>query len=298
MKKNKEKQVETNENSLSLAEEAKNIEKEEALKKEKRKKSRGLEILRFIVIGVLCTAIDFFIQFALMKWAFPTLIEQGTWGEYLSWGLSVTIAFVVANIINFLFSRLWVYQNVDKNINTKSAGAFFAYLGLGAGGWLIGLGLQELGVWICNISFADIKITYDFTRVSFENLFQEGGLAFWAFCIIFAIKTVVTMVYNYLTRKLIIFKEPKKETELFEKPSTDEPLVVTASKEEEPAKEEGPHFTTKESFTRILHEEMDTMFGKPYYKAHASDARRLIHEELEAFEREHPTAKAKSNEQK
>ncbi|HBB05052.1 MAG TPA: hypothetical protein DCZ41_00395 [Firmicutes bacterium] len=291
MKKNKEKQIEANETPLSLAEEAENIEKEEALKKEKRKKSHGLEILRFIVVGILCTAIDFFSQFALMKWAFPSLIEQGAWGEYLSWGLSVTIAFIIANVINFVFSRLWVYQNVDKNINTKSAAAFFAYLGLGAGGWLIGLGLQELGVWVCNISFANIKITYDFTQVSFGNLFEEGGLAFWAFCIIFAIKTIVTMIYNYLTRKLIIFKEPKKEVEPFEKPSTDEPLVVTASKEEEPQKEERPHFTTKASFTRILHEEMETMFGKPYYKTYTSDARRLIHEELEAFEREHPTTK-------
>ena len=298
MKKNKEKQVETKEPSLSLAEEAKNIEKEETLKKEKRKKSHGLEILRFIVIGILCTAIDFFVQFALMKWAFPSLVAKGTWGEYLSWGLSVTIAFIIANVINFLFSRLWVYQNVDKNINTKSARAFFTYLGLGAGGWLIGLGLQELGVWVCNISFADIKITYDFTQVSFGNLFEEGGLAFWAFCIIFAIKTIVTMIYNYLTRKLIIFKEPKKEVEPFEKPSTDEPLVVTASKEEEPQKEEGPHFTTKESFTRLLHEEMDSMFGEPYYKAYSSDARRLIHEELEAFEREHPLTKTKSSDQK
>lgn len=295
MKKNKNNKVTEPEIALSLADEAKNIELEETKKKEKRKKSRGLEILRFVFIGILCTIIDFALQFVLMKWAFPALISKGAWGEYLSWGLSVTIAFLVANVVNFLFSRLWVYQNVDKSVNTKSAKVFFIYLGLGVGGWLIGLGLQELGVFVCNTCFADIDLTYDFTKVTFGNLFEEGGLAFWAFCIIFAIKTLITMVYNYLTRKLVIFKEPKKEEKPFEKPIEYAPLVVTATKEEvAPSKEEGPHFTTKESFIRILHEEMDATLGKPKYKAYESDARHLIREELEAFEREHPTSKPKA----
>ncbi len=292
MKNNKEKE-EMYTSPASLAEAAKSIEQEEIAKKEKRKKSRGLEILRFVAIGILCTLIDFVIQFVLMKWAFTSLIEQGTWGEYLSWGLSVTIAFIVSSVVNFFFSRLWVYQNVDKKINTKSAKAFFAYIGLGAGGWLIGLGLQELGVFVCNLTFTDIQFTYDFTKVSLATLFEEGGKAFWIFCIIFAIKTIVTMIYNYLTRKLIIFKEPKKEEKAAYalEPAPEEPLVITASDEEKPVKVEGPHYTTRESFMKILHEEMESLMGKPYKRTHAEDAKRMIREELEAYEREHPTKK-------
>ncbi len=291
MKKNKETTNAYN-SPASLAIEAKNVEREEALKKEKRKKNKGLEILRFVVIGVLCTILDFCIQFVLMKWAFAFLIEKEGWWEYLAWGLSVTIAFIIANIVNFVFSRLWVYQNVDKKINTKSFKTFLVYFGLGAGGWLIGLALQELGVLICNSFFPDLKLTYDFTKVNLLALFEEGAWAFWAFCIIFAIKTIVTMFYNYITRKRVIFKEPKGEEEPFLPLSNEEPLVVTAQEEiEKTPKYEGPRLITRSSFIEILREEIDAFYGKPQQKVYVSDAKRLIHEELEIFEREHSTKK-------
>ena len=157
----------------------------------------------------------------------------------------------------------------------------------------MGLGLQQLGVWVCNVSFPEIHLSYDFTKVSLGNLFNEGGLAFWAFVVIFAIKTLVTLIYNYITRKLIIFREPKKkEEDLYAKPSTLYPLVVTAVDDENKKPvDDRPHYTTKESFAKMLHEETDAILGKGKYRVNESDARRLINEELEAFEREHPTKK-------
>lgn len=293
MKKKKNKEL--TETPLSFAEEVNNIENAEAIKKERHKKSRGFEILRFIIVGIICTIIDFAVQFSLMKWAFPALVAKGAWGEYLSWAISVTVAFLVANFVNFFFSRLWVYQNVDKNINTKSAKAFFFYLLLGVGGWLVGLALQEIGVLIVNLSWPELALSYDFTKVTIGELFQEGGLAFWAFFLIFVIKTCVTMVYNYLTRKFLIFKEPKKEVAPYEKPSAGASFVVTTKEVPAEPVVEKPHYTTKESFKKILHEETSHFFSESQQKVYDTDARRLVREELSKFDDERRARQAAQN---
>lgn len=179
-----------------------------------KNKSLLLEIIRFLVVGVACTLIDFFVQFFLMKYAFVSFSSEGGengWGMWLAWCLSIIIAFVISTIVNFVLSRIWVYKNVDKNADTKSQKAWWAFFFLGVGGLLIGLGLQLLGVLICNNVWPDLGLSYEFYNVSWSSLFQEGGLAFWAFAIIFILKTAVTMVYNYITRKALIFKKPKEE---------------------------------------------------------------------------------------
>jgi len=181
-------------------------------KKSKKNKSLIREIIRFVVVGLICTIIDFFVQFFLMKYAFSLLSTQGGsngWGMWLAWSLSVTIAFIASTIVNFIFSRLWVYKNVDKNADTKSQKAWWAFFFLGVGGLLIGLGLQLLGVYVCNTLWPTLDLSYEFYNVSLSTLFKEGGLAFWAFAIIFVLKTIVTMIYNYITRKIFIFKKPQ-----------------------------------------------------------------------------------------
>jgi hypothetical protein len=50
----------------------------------------------------------------------------------------------------------------------------------------------------------------DVTQVSLATIFKGESVAFWAFVVIFCIKTLVTLIYNYITRKAFIFKAPKK----------------------------------------------------------------------------------------
>ena len=78
-----------------------------------------------------------------------------------------------------------------------------------------------------------VKIAYDITKVSWADLFNEGGMVFWAFVIIFCVKTLITMIYNYLTRKLIIFKSPKKVVEE-PAPVVEEPVVEEVKEEPKP----------------------------------------------------------------
>lgn len=266
-------------------------------KKEERKKSRFFEILRFLVTGVICTLIDAGLFFVLMKFVFNGLAALGGengYGGYLAWGISTTISFLVSCLVNFFLSRLWVYQNVDKKVNTKTQKAFWAYVGLAALGWLIGLGLQEVGVLLCNSLWPELKLSINFVKVSLGDLWNEAGLAFWAFVAIFVIKTCVTLVYNYLTRKLIIFKAPKKEENIYANPDSSKDMVVTLTPTEQKKKvteQEIPttknNLTTKESFYEILHEEIKNTFGKEQKKVDAIDAKKIIREEIENYENEH-----------
>lgn len=269
-------------------------------KKEKHKKSRFWEIVRFVITGGLCTIIDAGVFFLLMKFVFNGLAQEGGengWGGYLAWGISTTISFLVSCLVNFFISRLWVYQNVDKKINTKTPKAFWTYVGLSALGWLLGLGLQEAGVLLCNQLYPDLNLTVNFTQVSWTDLWNEAGLAFWAFAIIFVIKTCVTLVYNYLTRKFIIFKAPKKDELAFSNPKMSDGMVVTASEENNKKKNEEDkknksaakksQITTKESFQEIFHEEVNKTFGDKQKKVYEEDAVKIVREELQNYDEEH-----------
>ncbi|MCQ2772039.1 MAG: GtrA family protein [Bacilli bacterium] len=269
--------VETSEDvSLSVEEkrnativEADEAEKAISEKKEKKKKNIFGELFRFVVVGVICTLVDFGCQFGMLKVFENNLSTIDAWGSYVAFAIAILVAFIISTVVNFLFSRLWVFQNVDKNINTKSAKSFWTYVGLGAGGFFLGIALQEAGVFICDISMG-VKIAYDITKVSWADLFNEGGMVFWAFVIIFCVKTLVTMIYNYLTRKLIIFKSPRPVVETAPEP---EPVV------EEP-KEERPQLVTAASFRRMFNEELEARFGKGQQKMNRAKAWKMVNDEI------------------
>lgn len=277
--------------------------------KEKRKKSKLHEILRFIIIGILCTIIDFAIQYCLTKFVFAKIIpEQATWGGYVSYGIAVTLAFIVANIVNFGFSRLYVFQNVDKNINTKTQKAWWTYFGLGAGGWLIGVALQELGFWICNAAWK-LNLSLDITKISLLDALKNFDAATWAFIIVFCLKTCVTMVYNYETRKHLIFKAPKEDAPAeeekapAEKPSENKVVIETKTSESKPlAQEEAKpspasqekkedQLATSASVRKIFQEEVEKVLGPAPLCQSEDDTRKMVREEIDSYDKEHAEKK-------
>ncbi len=267
-------------------------------KKEKHKKSRFLEIIRFVIVGVLCTLIDAIIFYLLMRFAFPKLAEQGGndgWGGYVAWALATTISFFLSCIVNYLLSRVWVYQNVDRKINTKTPKAFWTYVGLAAIGWLLGVAIQELGVWICNSAWPDMQLSTNFVKVSWTDLWNGQGTSFWAFVIIFVIKTICTMIYNYTTRKKIIFKAPKKEDASYKIPNGEMVVTIDAGNkgkakadQNAPAPEKNEnHITTAESFQAIWKEELHKQLPESKKAVDVIDARQIVREELNQYEAEH-----------
>ncbi|MFA5421495.1 MAG: GtrA family protein [Bacilli bacterium] len=164
-----------------------------------RKKSLILEIVRFVVVGVIATLLDYG-AYSLLALAIPA-----AWPTISETILCTTFGFLVSVIANYLLSVLWVFQNVDKKADVKSPLNIVVFVALSAGGLLIGLavmiGFESLST---NVLFVDIN--------NWINDFRTSGLrsiAFWYFTLFFAIKTILILSYNYLTRKFIIFKAPK-----------------------------------------------------------------------------------------
>lgn len=256
-----------------------------ASKKEANKKKLSLELIRFFFVGVLCTVIDFALQYVIVWALSDNLSAINEWTGYVSFAIAVTVGFVISCCVNFVLSRTVVFKNVDKSINTKTAKAFWTYFFLAVGGWLIGLALQEAGVFLCNYLW-QLDISLDIANVSWGNLLETGGLAFWAFLVIFVIKTIVTLIYNYTTRKLIIFKAPKEEQVENEKaaPAASETTAQTYS-------DPSTRPCTPESLQKIVHEELLSYYGKSQLVINEDEARSLMKEELDRFWKSHPSTR-------
>lgn len=161
------------------------------------------EILRFIVTGVVATIIDFLVSFLVASFLPDSM---GIWKEVVY----TACGFIVSLVVNYLLSAFWVYKNVDKSVNKKSPKNIALFIAFSVVGLFIGIGMM--------IGFE--AIDKHALNVGFENWLKfitDGknyDFSFWAFfwaVIFFGSKTIVVLVWNYLTRKFFIFKSPKNK---------------------------------------------------------------------------------------
>ena len=173
-----------------------------------RKKELFAEIIRFVVIGVYGTLIDLAVE------GWMTSIFAG-------WKLGVTnhiavffiqfvisiIGFLVAVPASWSLTTVWGFRNVRED-DEKKARTFKGVLRFGFWSFLallIGAFIQFIGYMTClDWSGWGIDILNDF---NFSSIFSGAGtgvLAAWL--TVFVIRTAVTMVWNYLTRKFILYR--------------------------------------------------------------------------------------------
>ncbi len=132
------------------------------------------QILRFGVVGVVSTLVDFVIY---------TIMCNVLHIPYLISGLS---GFCISLVVNYVLSMRFVFKRRD-DISRKKEFALFAGMSL------IGLWLNELILFLC------IDIFY--ANSSFmESLISEPVMNVLAK----AAATGVVMVYNFVSRKLVL----------------------------------------------------------------------------------------------
>ena len=172
-----------------------------------RNKSRGLEILRFLVTGIVCALIDFVVSYFVLAALVKTNMDS-SWAN----ALSVGAGFLVSVIINYLLSTFWVFRNVkDKNASKKPL-FIVIFIFLSAGAMFLSIGTMELCAYICLHAWnVDIISKADQILDEILSFSFWGDIQFWAYFISFVIKTFVGLVWNYLTRKFILYREPKEE---------------------------------------------------------------------------------------
>ncbi|MDD3113488.1 MAG: GtrA family protein [Candidatus Izemoplasmatales bacterium] len=143
------------------------------------------EIGRYLIIGGLATLFDYG-AFALFRYViFPKT-------EFYLY-VATAIGFIVGLTFNYIFSILFVFKNVADPNRGKKVSSFLLFALIG----LIGMGLTELGMWFSVITRFYIG----------EEIYQIPEM------VMKVIMTGIVLVWNYVARKLMIFKAPKNTTE-------------------------------------------------------------------------------------
>ncbi len=181
------------------------------MNKKNRDSNIWLELLRFAIIGGYATLLDM----AVEGW-FTSAVSSRTVGAghvaAFFWMFLISVAgFILSTPANWSLSSVWGFRNVDKTAETKAKSfkgllvfTFWSFVAL-----LIGAFIQFIGYMICiEWSGWNIDILGGF---SFERMFGEGGSlnCFFAWLVVFVIRTIVTLTFNYVSRKLFIYKAPK-----------------------------------------------------------------------------------------
>lgn len=143
-----------------------------------------LEIIKFGFVGALATLVDYLVmglfEYIVTPSSFDNFFDVFTNKDIATWIVVVgtTLGFISGLLVNYFCSILFVY---NEKGNSKSTKGFLMFLLLSA----IGLGLTNLGMYI------------GYTVIGFNQ---------W---IVRIIMTILVMIYNYVSKRLIIFKDKK-----------------------------------------------------------------------------------------
>ena len=153
-------------------------------------KTRSAEILRFLIVGGLATVVDFFMM-GITLYLFDRSLYPHFYNIFYGGGEPTTTAklvgtgvgFIFGLIANYVLSIVFVFNEKGKS---KTVKGFIVFTVFSA----IGLLIHELGMYL---------------------LSAKLGMNEWIAKIIL---TIVVLVYNYISRKLLIFKKEKDENEV------------------------------------------------------------------------------------
>ena len=154
--------------------------------KRQTKKQLFLEIFRFLFVGGVATLADY-----LVFWIFDALVFPESWGT-LALVLSTALGFCVGLIVNWVLSVSFVFRETEEKISVRSKKPFLTFALIG----LFGLLITELGVVLLVWAFPS------FTLFGKTALFGTA----WEKWLAKAIMTCLVLVWNYLGRKIFIFR--------------------------------------------------------------------------------------------
>lgn len=174
-------------------------------KEEKRlykNKSKGWELIRFLVCGVIAALSDYLVC-ELSKLLFKNIDK--TWIIILS----TTCGFIVGVIVNYFISTYWVYRNVKDEKTTKTSIFIIKFVILSACALFLSIGTMAL----CELFFKEVT-NIDISKSNLKIIFTFsfwGDVTFWCYFASFCLKTIVGLIWNYFTRKHFLYVAPKDE---------------------------------------------------------------------------------------
>ncbi len=151
----------------------------------KNKESLLYEIGRYVIVGGLATIVDYG-TFALFRY----VILERTTTDLL---IATALGFTFGVTFNYILSIIFVFKNVADPNKAKKASSFILFALIG----LIGLGITEFGMWLNHLTYFDFNGEFWQIPEMLMKVFLTG----------------IVLVWNYVARKLLIFKAPKKIAE-------------------------------------------------------------------------------------
>ena len=156
------------------------------------KKQLFWEIFRFLLVGGTATVADYFVFWLFDGVLFPLLPLSGKGWEVIALILATAAGFGVGLVVNWILSVKFVFRAVRDKEEVESKKSFFIFTVIG----LIGFGLTEIGVVLLVFLFPEISL---FGTTALLGTEWEKWLAK-------VIMTCIVLVFNYVGRKLLVFK--------------------------------------------------------------------------------------------
>lgn len=171
------------------------------------KKENLWELFKFLVTGLVCALADFLTTALFLKicGALPAAAQSA---------IALLAGFLVGVTLNYILSTFWVFRGKQDRSVTKSKKFIILFVVFSAIAYGLSYGTYELYRIIIvkaasiNINDADINYILKFTF--------WGDALFWLFFLAFFLKTLVGLIWNYFTRKFILYKRKEKKEEVEE----------------------------------------------------------------------------------
>ena len=178
------------------------------------KKENLWELVKFLITGVVCAIADFLTTAAFLR-IFSFLKDQSL--DWLQSAIALLAGFIVGVTLNYILSTYWVFKGKQDRSVTKSTKFIVLFVIFSAIAYGLSYGTYELcrlifnNAWAININDAGIDYILKFTF--------WGDALFWLYFLAFFLKTLVGLIWNYFTRKYILYKKKEK---LEEEPQVNE----------------------------------------------------------------------------
>ena len=161
------------------------------------KKQNTWELIKFLITGAVCAIADFLTTSLFLK------ITEGLPNTAQS-AISLLAGFIVGVILNYILSTFWVFKGAqDRNV-TKSVRFIILFVIFSAIAYGLSYGTYEL----CRVIFqntANVNINDATIKYILQFTFW-GDALFWLYFLAFFLKTLVGLIWNYFTRKFILYR--------------------------------------------------------------------------------------------
>ena len=158
------------------------------MEEKQTKKQLFWEIFRFLLVGGTATLVDYFVFWLFDGLLFPLFLRH----ETMALALATALGFCVGLVVNWVLSVTFVFRHVKDETQAKSKKSFALFTVIG----VIGLAITELGILLL------VAMLPEITLLGVTQLFGTA----WKKWMAKALMTGLVLIWNYLGRKIFIFK--------------------------------------------------------------------------------------------